>query len=105
MCSRSLIAAAAFLPVFAQTPEALSIVERRCLACHGAQTRFSGLDLSSLETARKGGTRGAAITPGSAESSLLFQRVRRGEMPPGNPLPGAEIETLKRWLESGAPWT
>ncbi|MCS7026996.1 MAG: PSD1 and planctomycete cytochrome C domain-containing protein [Bryobacteraceae bacterium] len=86
--------------------EALRILERNCLSCHSRQLALSGLDLSSREGALKGGTRGAAVRPGDVHS-LLLQAVRQESklaMPPGKKLPSDEIETLRRWVESGALW-
>ena len=50
---------------------ARTIIENRCLNCHG-QTQTSGLDLRQIDTITKGGKRGPAIVPGSAlaESAL-----------------------------------
>src|SRR5262249_28134317 len=84
------------------------LLEKHCLGCHGVGTRLSGLDLRSREAALKGGTRGPALIPGSAEKSLLYRLVtgRRAPVspPPGKP-PAADIQTLKRWLDNGAPWS
>ncbi len=41
---------------------------------------------------------------GEPERSLLLFRIRSGQMPPGGPkLEDAEIETVRRWIEVGAP--
>ena len=51
-----------------------------------------------------GGTTGPAIVSGSAEKSLLYQRVRTGQMPLGGPpLSGAELELIRNWIERSAP--
>jgi hypothetical protein len=84
--------------------EARAILERRCLICHGPQAKVSGLDLSSRESALRGGSKGPALKPGSPAESLLLNRVLRKEMPPTGPLPAPEAETLSRWIEAGAPW-
>ena len=83
---------------------ATGIVSRRCMACHDAEQRTSGLDLSRLEGAIEGGQGGEALVPGDPEASLMYQRVASGEMPLGNPLPNEEREILRRWVEAGAPW-
>src|SRR5216684_9421654 len=73
------------------------IIERNCLGCHG-QAQMSGLDLRSRETMLRGGKRGAAITPGNADASLLYRAVSGvGElkMPPGKQsLPAEDIQSL-----------
>src|SRR6267154_6656207 len=73
---------------------ARAVLEKRCLNCHG-QAQTSGLDMRQIESIAKGGKRGAAIVPGHADQSLLYKVVARSgdlQMPPGKPLPAAEIE-------------
>src|SRR5687767_11526584 len=84
--------------------EIQSLLQRRCLSCHGPKTKTAGLDLSTRDGASKGGVTGPALKPGSPEESLLLSRVLKGQMPPAAPLPPAEKELLQRWIESGAPW-
>ena len=36
---------------------------------------------------------------------MILQRVLRGEMPPSNPLTEDDRNTIKRWIEAGAPWS
>jgi hypothetical protein len=85
--------------------EALGILQRRCLSCHGTKTKIAGLDLSTRSGAEKGGSKGPAIKPGIAAESLLWNRVSKGEMPPAAPLPASEKDLLQRWIEAGAAWT
>src|SRR5437867_13411630 len=70
--------------------EARDLVARRCLGCHGPKSKVAGLDLSTRETALKGGSKGPALKPGAANESLLIARVDKGEMPPTAPLPPEE---------------
>ncbi len=84
--------------------EIAPILAERCLDCHSGPEPKGGLDLSRRRTALAGGETGRAITPGSAESSLLWQRARSGEMPPKERLPDRELEALARWISSGARW-
>src|SRR5579862_9115430 len=61
------------------------LLQKNCLGCHGVGARLSGLDLRSRASALQGGTRGPAITPGSAQKSLLYKLVsgvRAPSMPP-----------------------
>jgi len=84
---------------------AKSVLEAKCLACHGA-ARISDLDLRERATILKGGKRGPAVVPGNAEESLLYKAVRReGElqMPLGKaPLTADEISALRDWINAGA---
>jgi len=84
------------------------ILSQRCLGCHGVGNKLAHLDLRSLESTLKGGTHGAALVPGKASKSLLYQLVsgsRTPLMPPGGKIPAAEIEKLRRWVDGGAPWS
>jgi hypothetical protein len=70
--------------------DAREIIARRCVTCHSGPSKAAGLDLSSGVTKQK--------------SSLLAARVASGQMPPSKPLPATEVETLRQWVEAGAPW-
>src|SRR5262249_20347948 len=52
----------------------------------------------------KGGKTGPAVARGNAEGSLLWQRVKDGEMPPKKRLNADELALLKSWIEMGAVW-
>ena len=82
----------------------LPLLQARCLACHGPQSRQGELDLGSLESLLTGGASGPSVVPGSAERSLLFQKVESGEMPLGqDPLSPRELDSIRRWIDQGAP--
>ena len=89
----------------------LPILQSKCLACHGPQIQQGELDLSSLESLFRGGAAGPSVVPGSAERSLLFQKVEAGEMPLGQDrLSPGELESIRHWIDQGAladgqdPW-
>src|SRR5262245_4908903 len=84
--------------------EVAPLLARRCLGCHNASAHKGGLDLSSSETARRGGDSGAAYIAAKVEESLLWKRVAEDEMPPKKGLPAAEKEVLRRWISAGAKW-
>ncbi|MBL8217445.1 MAG: DUF1549 domain-containing protein, partial [Bryobacterales bacterium] len=84
---------------------ATDLLQRRCLSCHNAKVQMAKLDLSSRQAAVRGGLKGAALLPGSSASSLLWKRIAEGQMPPSAPLPPSERDTLKAWIDAGAPWT
>jgi mono/diheme cytochrome c family protein len=104
------LAATAAIAVAQNPPEssALRVLNANCSACHGAAAQMSGLDLHTREAALKGGSRGAAIVPGKAAESLLYQAVlRKGplQMPPGKKgLSDADVEAIKTWIDQGAKW-
>ncbi len=84
------------------------IMERSCWNCHGEALQLSGLDLSTRESALRGGDSGAAIVPGRAEDSRLYRRVAGLEQPPmpveGAALTQEEIAAVRRWIDEGAHW-
>jgi hypothetical protein len=103
-----LLASASFAA--AQTPAVADIFQTRCLACHGSAQQMSGLRLDTRDAAIAGGHSGAVIVPGNSARSKLMDRVTGKPgvmvMPPSGPrLTAKEIETLKSWIDEGAPWT
>lgn len=80
------------------------ILKAHCFDCHGATDLLEGgLDLRQVRLMHAGGESGPAIVNGDSEGSLIFQRVRDGEMPPGEAKVSAdELETLRRWIDAGA---
>jgi mono/diheme cytochrome c family protein len=91
------------------------ILSRRCFACHGAdpQTRKASLRLDRRDDAVAEAASGtSAIAPGQPDDSELMVRIEAepddpGRMPPeksGPALDAAEIDTLRRWIEQGAPY-
>jgi len=80
------------------------IFRAHCYDCHGAADKREGnLDLRLRRLLVAGGDSGPAIVPGDSRHSLLFHRIRAGEMPPGDgKVSDAEIEVLRRWIDAGA---
>lgn len=83
------------------------LLAEKCFACH-SDSEMGGLRLDSLDRILQGGSRGAAIMPGSPADSLLLAAVRRTrddlKMPPTEALAESEIAALEQWIASGAPW-
>jgi hypothetical protein len=84
------------------------IFQKSCWNCHGSATQLSKLSLATRDSALAGGIRGPAIVPGDADKSRLFRLVSGLEKPSmpigGSPLAPGEIESLKLWIQQGAPW-
>ncbi len=93
---------AAALPSFESSVRPLFKVY--CLECHGEGEKLRGsLDLRLRRLVVEGGDSGPAVVPGKPSESLLYQRVRDGEMPPGKKkLSPAEVEMIERWIGAGA---
>ena len=85
--------------------EIAPLLATHCVKCHGDAEPKGGLDLRTKEAMLKGGDSGPALTAGSADESLLFDLVSRGEMPPKRErrLSAAQVALIKDWLNAGAP--
>jgi WD40 repeat protein len=83
------------------------ILQKNCLACHSNVAKMGGLVMESYDTLMKGGVHGRAILPGKADESRIIQMLE-GKIQPRmpfseDPLPAADIATIKAWINSGAP--
>lgn len=83
------------------------LFESRCKECHSALTEKSGgLSLDSKQGWTIGGDSGPAIDVNAWEKSLVWDAVQYRnphlQMPPEGKLSEVEIETLRKWLSSGA---
>ncbi len=97
----------------AQNPEAQTILQKRCFACHGPAVQMNGLRLDEGEAALegcftlKGGYSGPSIIVGNSSGSKLIERVTSTKegfmMPPAGPrLTDVEVNALKAWIDQGA---
>src|SRR6266849_386142 len=86
------------------------ILSKNCFVCHGADegNRKAKLRLDIREEALKPRKTGKpAIDPGHPAASRVVKKMMAGEMPPedsGNKLTSTQIETLKQWIQQGAPY-
>jgi hypothetical protein len=80
------------------------IFKAYCLDCHGGGEAVKGhLDLRLKRFAERGGDSGPAIVAGRPEESLLVERLKNGEMPPGGKkVPEEQVVLIERWIASGA---
>ena len=80
------------------------LLESKCLACHGKDSPQANLDLRTKASILHGGKSGPAIVIGSSVRSLLLDKVVSKTMPPTEAkLSSEEIETLRVWIDQGAP--
>ena len=82
-----------------------SIVKKHCWQCHGEEEQPEGeLDLRLVRLMLQGGESGAAVVAGKPDESLLYQRLRDGEMPPDSSklLSAKELEVIREWIAAGA---
>ena len=95
--------AAAQAPRFER--DVLPIVTAKCLSCHGDNSMV-GLDLRTAASIFSGSHNGPVLVKGSPDESLLYKKIFSRMMPPEafkRPLTEAEIETIRLWIEGGAP--
>jgi hypothetical protein len=83
------------------------VLVTHCYECHAADSKIlqGGLRVDSRGGLLRGGDSGAAIVPGSAETSLLIRALRYDgiEMPPKAKLPDSVIKDFEAWIAMGAP--
>lgn len=88
---------------------ATQLLADRCFKCHGPAKQKSGLRLDLRELALLAPESGKpVIVAGASGESELIRRVGLQDddvMPPkGEPLSGAQIALLSRWIDRGAEW-
>ena len=93
-------------PVFAR---AWSVLESRCVECHGPDKRKGGLRVDSLAALLKGGKHGPSIVVGNGAKSYLIDRVNGvgpdEQMPTeGELLTDEQVGALVAWIDAGAVW-
>jgi hypothetical protein len=89
------------------------ILSDNCFQCHGNDrtTRMAGLRLDTRDGAFSARKNGAPIVAGNPTKSLILQRITAKNparrMPPPfahKTLTPAQIDTLTKWIQAGAPW-
>jgi ankyrin repeat protein len=91
------------------------VLERSCVACHGATRARSHYRVDSRDALLKGGDTGeAAVIPGHSDRSPLVTYVTGAggdlEMPPPGkrhafqPLNAREVQLLRAWIDQDAAW-
>ncbi|HAD62058.1 MAG TPA: hypothetical protein DCG12_22700, partial [Planctomycetaceae bacterium] len=85
------------------------IFRAKCASCHNTNKKTADLDVTNYTALMQGGGSGAAIEPGSPDDSYLFMVINHDTepyMPPeSDKLPDEMIQTVKTWIELGAPET
>ncbi len=85
------------------------LLKAHCISCHGPAKARGQLRLDSKALAFKGGITGKAIVPGKSGESPLVALLLNSDpdlrMPQkAAPLPAAQIELVRRWIDQGAIW-
>jgi uncharacterized protein DUF1553/uncharacterized protein DUF1549/cytochrome c len=85
------------------------VLKASCYQCHGPERHEAGMRLDSRTAALRGGAGGPAIVPGRSAQSRMVQRLLGqgggARMPLGfAPLPKAQIDLIRAWIDQGAVW-
>jgi hypothetical protein len=76
-----------------------------CTGCHGGN---GGLNVGTVQQLLQGGIHGPAVLPGSADSSVIIQKLSPNppfgnRMPQGGPfLSVSTIAVIRTWIDQGA---
>src|SRR5690349_20965863 len=88
--------------------EARAVLTAHCLKCHGPAKQKGGLRFDTRDgLLAKSDSGTPAVVPGKPAASEMIRRVTAADaetrMPPeGAALTAAQVETLRKWIESGA---
>ena len=87
------------------TAEIAPIFQKNCLSCHNSVQHKGGLLMESYSALLKGGKHGQSFLPHNARGSLMVQMLE-GDVDPqmpadADPLPAAQINLIKAWIDAG----
>ena len=77
-----------------------ALMQAKCVQCHSDKVTLGDLDLSSYQTALKGGKGGVGIAPGDPDGSLVVAIQKAGGH--AGQLTPEELELLAAWIKAGA---
>src|SRR5579862_7269197 len=83
------------------------LLKAHCARCHGLERHEASLNLMTREGIFAGSESGPVVAPGKPKESPLIAVLDEARMPPDKqePLSKSEIETIRRWVQAGAPTT
>jgi len=75
----------------------------KCGKCHSDNVHKGELNLSVMDSIRRGGESGESLIADSIEDSWLWTMIENGEMPPADeaPLSDEEQSLIRRWIAGG----
>ena len=82
-----------------------AIFAQRCGACHNPNKRNADFDVTNYTNLIEGSAGGTVVKPGDLGGSRLYDLINHRDepvMPPDGKIPQAEIDLIKKWIESGA---
>ena len=80
------------------------IFDANCTTCHNNWNSEAGLNLTSYANLMNGSNDGDVITPLNHSTSVLWQEIDLGSMPPGSNdnLSSSQINLIAQWIDAGA---
>jgi len=81
--------------------DVVPILVNQCGRCHVAGSR-GNFNMATYTELMKGSRAGRVIFAGDVASSVLIDNIESGAMPPSGSVPASDLETLKKWIASGA---
>ncbi|MFM8223196.1 MAG: c-type cytochrome domain-containing protein, partial [Planctomycetaceae bacterium] len=79
------------------------VFNKRCLACHNAQSAKGRYNMDTFLGVMKGGEQGLAILAKDPDGSNLLAQIEDGTMPKdADPLSKEEIAAIRQWSKNGA---
>lgn len=83
--------------------EIVPILKDGCAKCHNQRQPAGGFSVSTFAEFQKGGKSGKILAAKSAEAKLIkLIDGPKPAMPPGAPLPKAQIDKIKAWIDQGS---
>jgi mono/diheme cytochrome c family protein len=103
-----------FIPTYSK--DVKPIIDGKCISCHSPNGTAQFAPLTNYQEIVNGTAKGPScsgtqnknyVVKGNADMSLLYLKITTppcgSKMPPGGSLSQDEIETIKKWIQNGAP--
>lgn len=89
--------------------EIVPLLKKHCAECHAGESKKGGFSFNTRSDLLQGSENGPVVELGKGSDSRLIDvvtsEVKDERMPPeGERLTAAEVELLKRWIDTGAAW-
>jgi hypothetical protein len=85
------------------TEDIQPIFQNVCNSCHSGLIKTVGLQTTEYEPLMAGSENGPVVEPGDPENSLLWEMIESERMPMVGELTELDKETVRLWIEAGAP--
>ena len=84
--------------------EIVPIFREQCSKCHNNRQITGGFSVATYAAIQKGSKGGKVIAAKPEESRLVKYLTGdlKPQMPPGQPLPKAQLDKIKAWIAAGA---